>query len=91
MSQLQPLAPAARTERAVAHGRFGIAFGDRFFVLLLAGLLWIGPLFWNRQFIYGLVTWDVLLLVAWLLDLRSLGDASHIVVERTFTAALALE
>jgi len=91
VSQLQPLAPAARTERAVAHGRFGIAFGDRFFVLLLAGLLWIGPLFWNRQFIYGLVTWDVLLLVAWLLDLRSLGDASHIVVERTFTAALALE
>ena len=68
-----------------------MAFGDRFFVLLLAGLLWIGPLFWNRQFIYGLLAWDTILLLAWFLDLRSLGDASQIVVERTFTASLTLE
>ena len=91
MSQLQPLAPALRSERAAPRGRFGIAFGERFFVLLLAGLLWIGPLFWNRQFIYGLLAWDTILLLAWFLDLRSLGDASQIVVERTFTASLTLE
>ncbi|HWY68886.1 MAG TPA: DUF58 domain-containing protein [Terriglobales bacterium] len=91
MSQLQPLAPVARSERAVARGRFGLAFGDRFFVLLLAGLLWIGPIFWSRQFIYGLVAWDVALLIAWFVDLRSLGSPAQLLIDRTFTRALALE
>lgn len=91
MSQIQPLAPAERSGRAVTRGRFGFAFGDRFFVLLLAGLLWIGPLFWNRQFIYGLVAWDVALLIAWFVDFRNLGSPSLLHAERNFTRALALE
>lgn len=90
MSQLQPLAPAPRAQRAVRRPRLGFAFGDRFFVLLLAGLLWIGFLFWNPRFIYGLVAWDALLLVAWFLDLRSLRGMSQLVVERAFTAPLSL-
>lgn len=91
MSQLEPLAPPARAERARVSGKLGFGFGDRFFVLLLAGLLWIGPLFWSRQFLYGLFAWDFLLLLAWLLDLRSLRAVSQLVVERQFTAPLALE
>jgi len=90
VSQLQPLAPAARAERALLPRRLGIAFGDRFFILLIAGLLWIGPLFWSRQFLYGLAAWDTVLLLAWLMDLRGLRAASQLVVERTFTAPLAL-
>src|SRR5262249_169107 len=88
---IQPLAPGARRARAVAPRRFGFAFGDRFFVLLLAGLLWIGPLFWNRQFLYGLLAWDLALLIAWLADLRLLGSPSQLAVERSFTRALALQ
>jgi len=91
VSQLQPLAPASRSARAVARGRFGFAFGERFFVLLLAGLLWIGPLFWSRQFIYGLIAWDVALLIAWFADLRLLGSPSKLTVERSFNRPLALE
>jgi uncharacterized protein (DUF58 family) len=71
--------------------RLDFGFGDRFFVLLVAGLLWIGPLFWSRQFIYGLIVWDALLLIAWSLDLHTLRKGSRVAVERQFTAALCLE
>lgn len=91
MSQLQPLAPPSRSERAVLRKRLGFGFGDRFFILLIAGLLWIGPLFWNFRFIFGLLAWDVVLLCAWLLDLRRLRAVSQIMVERAFLAPLALE
>jgi len=91
VSQLQPLAPATSSARAATRGRFGFAFGDRFFVLLLAGLLWIGPLFWSRRFIYGLLAWDIALLIAWLVDLRLLGSPSRLIVERSFNRPLALE
>jgi len=90
VSQLHPLTPGPRMDRAAARGRLGIAFGDRFFILLLAGLLWIGPLFWSRQFLYGLVAWDVALGIAWYADLRSLGPPSQLLVARAFTRALAL-
>lgn len=91
MKELEPLAPPPRSERARLRGRFGFGFGDRFFVLLLAGLLWIGPLFWNRQFLIGLLAWDGILLVAWFVDLYSLRSASQLVIERQITAPLALE
>ena len=91
MSLLQPLAPPSRSERAVLRKHLGFAFGDRFFILLIAGLLWIGPLFWSFRFIFGLVAWDVVLLCVWLLDLRRLRAVSQITVERAFTAPLALE
>lgn len=68
----------------------GLAFGDRFFILLLAGLLWIGPLFLSSRFIIGMAAWDALLLIAWLLDLRSLRTPAQIMVERAFTSPLAL-
>lgn len=69
----------------------GLAFGDRFFILLLAGLLWIGPLFLSSRFIIGMAAWDALLLIAWLLDLRSLRTPAQIMVERAFTSPLALD
>ena len=90
MTDLQPLAPPARAVRANASSRWGVAFGDRFFVLLLAGLLWIGPLFLNRSFLFVLAGWDVVLLLAWAVDLRRLPKPSRIVVERSFANSLAL-
>jgi uncharacterized protein (DUF58 family) len=91
VKQLEPLAPPACAERARLRGKLGFGFGDRFFVLLLAGLLWIGPLYWNRQFLIGLLAWDALLVIAWFIDLYSLRNATQLVVERQITAPLALE
>jgi uncharacterized protein (DUF58 family) len=91
VSQIKPLAPPTRAERAVLQKSLGFGFGDRFFILLIAGLLWIGPLFWSFRFIYGLVAWDTVLLGAWLLELHRLGGVSQLVVERSFHAPLALE
>jgi len=88
---LQPLAPAARAERVTLRVGIGFGFGDRFFVLLVAGLLWIGLLFWSSKFIYGLCAWDAFLLFAWFLDLRRLQDSAQLVVEREFSSPLALQ
>jgi uncharacterized protein (DUF58 family) len=54
-------------------------------------MLWIGLLFWSRQFLYGLMLWDAVLLIAWLVDLQNLKSVSQIVIERQFISALALE
>ncbi|MBV9609229.1 MAG: hypothetical protein JO187_06705, partial [Acidobacteria bacterium] len=50
-------------------GRFGFAFGRRFFFLLIVGSLWVIPAFWNRAFLYGLLAWDAFLVLAAILDL----------------------
>ncbi|HVH88143.1 MAG TPA: DUF58 domain-containing protein, partial [Terriglobales bacterium] len=39
----------------------------------------------------GMAAWDALLLIAWLLDLRSLRTPAQIMVERAFTSPLALD
>ena len=91
MNQLQPLAPPPVAGRARPSGRWGLAFGDRFFILLLAGLLWIGPLFLSWRFVVGLIAWDALLLIAWLLELFSLRNLQQISVERRFASPLALD
>lgn len=90
MTHASPLAPASRTGQAVIRRRLAFAFGDRFFLLLIAGLFWIGLLFWSPRFLAGMIVWDLVLLGAWWLDLRALADAAKITVERSFTSPLSL-
>ena len=76
----QPLAPgtmippavSARTERS---GRAGAAFGGRFFLFLLVGLVWLGPAWWDARFLAGMLVWDLLAVVFWAADLRQIGRA----------------
>jgi uncharacterized protein (DUF58 family) len=90
VTDLQPLAPPARAAHASVSGRWRVAFGDRFFVLLLTGLVWIGPLFLNRVFLFILAAWNLVLLLAWAIDLRSLPKPSEIAADRSFGDSLAL-
>jgi uncharacterized protein (DUF58 family) len=83
------LAPAPVTARALPV-RFGFAFGQRFFLLLALGLIWVGPMFWQRDFGYGLLAWDVLLLLAWVADFVRLRRSLALVVSRQFAGPLAL-
>ena len=84
------LVPASVEGQARRFKRLGIAFGPRFFVLLAIGLTWIGPAFFEPRFLYGLVAWDGLVLVAWAIDLWRLPSPDRLRVRRTWLAPPAL-
>jgi hypothetical protein len=82
MTSSSQLIPALSGARGKAKGRFGIAFGRRFFLLLLVGLIWIGPMWTDAKYILGMVLWDVAVLVLWGLDLKRLPKPEEIEVRR---------
>ncbi|MGB9067708.1 MAG: DUF58 domain-containing protein [Candidatus Acidiferrales bacterium] len=87
MNKLAPSNVAARAERA---GRFPLAFGRRFFLLLFAGLIWITPAWREPRFLYILLAWDAIALVAWAWDLRQIARPEQIEVRRLWKESLGL-
>ncbi len=71
-------------------GRMSFAFGRRFFFLLALGGLWLIPAFWNREFLYGILLWDAILLLGWLADLLRLPRPQQVTVERSWPGPPAL-
>jgi len=71
LGALGTLVPAQIEAATQAYKRLGVAFGDRFFTLLLLGLVWIVPAFFDLRFVYALLAWDSLVVLAWLGDLAS--------------------
>jgi uncharacterized protein (DUF58 family) len=84
------LTPLAITAAAIRHKRFGIAFGSRFFLLLLIGLLWLGPATLDLRYFYGMLLWDLLALAAWGIDLAKLPRPDRLTVTRSWNAPAAL-
>ena len=87
MERLIPPNVAARAERA---GRFPVAFGRRFFLLLFGGLIWIVPAWREPRFLYALALWDLLALAFWALDLRQTARPEQIEVRRVWHESLGL-
>jgi uncharacterized protein (DUF58 family) len=90
MSDRGTLVPAEVQAAAHSYKRFGVAFGDRFFTLLLLGLIWIVPAFVDPRFVYALLAWDALVVLAWLADLAQLPNPSQLTVRRSWRSAVAL-
>jgi uncharacterized protein (DUF58 family) len=90
MTEPTQLAPAPVGARGKAKGRFGIAFGRRFFMLLLIGLVSIGPAWANSKYLLALALWDVLVLVLWVVDLQRLPKPEEIEVRRLWQSTLQL-
>jgi uncharacterized protein (DUF58 family) len=90
MSSPGTLVPAEVEATARSYKRWGAAFGNRFFVLLLLGLIWIIPAFVDLRFVYALALWDGLVALAWLADLAQLPKPSQLRVRRTWRSAVAL-
>jgi len=84
------LVPLAVEGQARSFKRLGIAFGNRFFFLLLVGLIWLVPAFADRRFVVAMMVWDVLLLLIWLLDLARLPRPKQLKVRRSWLAPSAL-
>jgi len=90
MSDLGHLVPATIEAAAHSYKRVGVAFGERFFILLLVGLVWLVPAFVDLRFVYALLAWDGLVLLAWYADLTQLPKPAQLTVRRTWRSPAAL-
>lgn len=84
------LVPPPVSDSAHSSGPFPLAFGRRFFIALILGLVWAGPAWWDARYLFGMAAWDVLLLLVWLWDLLRLPDPSALSVCRSWNAPPAL-
>ena len=90
MNDLGRLIPREIEARAQSYRRFGVAFGDRFFMLLFVGLVWLGPAFIDLRFVYALFAWDFLVVLAWFADLAQLPKPAQLTVKRSWRSPAAL-
>ena len=90
MSAASVLTPTERESHAETYGRLGFAFGRRSFLLAAVGLVWPGPAFLDPRFAFGILAWDVLLLLAVLLDLYRLPRPEQLTVTRHWSDPVAL-
>ena len=90
MSDWSAMVPAPVETVAYPSQRFAFSFGYRFFLLLLIGLAWLIPAFWDHRFAYAMLAWDGLLCLAWGADLLSLPNPRELRIRRNWMAPLAL-
>lgn len=90
MNDYTRLVPPETEAPTQAYKRLGVAFGDRFFMLLFVGLVWLGPAFFDFRFIWAMLAWDAFVVLAWLLDLVQLPSPSSLLVKRTWRTPAAL-
>jgi uncharacterized protein (DUF58 family) len=90
VSAANHLVPATVESRAIPGRRFSAAFGPRFYLLLLLGLVWIGPAWANHRFITAMFGWDFLALVIWAFDLMRLPQPADLTLRRVWTSPVAL-
>ena len=90
ISNVAPLVPSAVERQARAHGRLRFAFGSRAILFVLAGVVWMIPVFLNARFIWAMLGWDLLVLIVWLVDLWRLPQPSELRVSRRWLAPAAL-
>jgi uncharacterized protein (DUF58 family) len=84
------LAPETASATGQRSGRLGFGFGRRFFLLMLLGVLWAIPGFWDQRFLLVMAVWDGFTLCAWALDLLRLPRPGYLKVERSWSGPASL-
>jgi uncharacterized protein (DUF58 family) len=87
---VRPLVPAPVTAPARGTRRAAFAFAPRFFLLLAAGCILVIPAWIDQRAILAVGAWNVLVIAAWVADLRRIPSGEAIEVRRTWTTPLAL-
>jgi len=82
VTTVETLVPASSSAKAEKRKRLALAFGPRFFLLIIVGLVWLGAAFHDPRFYYALAAWDVLALIAWGIDLRIIPRAGKLTITR---------
>jgi uncharacterized protein (DUF58 family) len=70
--------------------RLAGAFGPRFFLMVVIGLVWLGAAFHDPRFFYALAAWDALVLIAWSIDLASLPSPDKLTATRRWNSSVSL-
>jgi uncharacterized protein (DUF58 family) len=84
------LVPSNPVARARPSGYPPVAFGRRFFLLCLIGLVWIVPAWREPRFLYGLALWDAVVFGVWAWDLLRMPGPKEIEVRRIWSEPLGL-
>jgi uncharacterized protein (DUF58 family) len=84
------LAPTSVTTIARNRGKFPFGLTQRTLILLLFGTVWLIPAFLARHFSWGLLAWDLTVLLLAIVDGIRLPTASQFHVTRTWLSAAAL-
>jgi len=90
LNEQTTLVPSEIEAQTRSYKRIGVAFGDRFFMLLFVGLVWLGPAFFEYRFVYTMLAWDGLVVLMWLADLAQMPKPAQLKVKRTWRAPAAL-
>src|SRR5882672_1619830 len=81
------LVPKAVSARGKSKGRFPFAFGRMFFLLLLIGLVWLGPGWADHRFFFAMFAWDVVVFAIWGWDLaKRIPTPEQVILTRTWTS-----
>ena len=87
MSGPGPLIPPRVEGRGHSQGRVPFAFGTRFFVVLLLGLVWLAPAWWSPRLVAAMFVWDGLALLVFAADLVRMPKPHEIEVWREWANA----
>jgi uncharacterized protein (DUF58 family) len=90
VSALPAMVPRTVVNASRRYGRWGVAFGPRFFLLLLMGVLWLTLAFFELRWAYAMLVWDCAALLAWGVDLLRLPAPSQLKVQRSWHGPPAL-
>jgi uncharacterized protein (DUF58 family) len=84
------LAPPPVSSPARQSGRFRFAFGRKFFLLTILGMLWAVPAFWDLRFLLVMAAWDLCAFAAWAVDLSRLPRPELLVLELSWNGVPSL-
>ncbi len=90
MTDPRRLAPSLVQAQARASSPWGFGFGPRFYMVLLIGLIWLGPAWFEPRFLWALALWDALAVAAWAWDFRRLPRPAQLVLRRVWATPAAL-
>jgi uncharacterized protein (DUF58 family) len=90
MHSPRPLVPPQVASRARSLGRVPYGFGPRFFVVLLIGLLWLVPAWWFPRLVAVMILWDLLALLAFVVDVLRLPKPVELEGSRSWKHAPSL-
>ena len=90
MTRRPALLPPPISARAAPMGWVPIAFGPRFFLILLLGAVWLLPAWRSPRYVGVMLAWDGAALALWLVDLRGLPAPRDLLVTRALESAAEL-
>src|SRR5215467_10725563 len=90
MARRESLVPAAVRTPGRKTKRLAFGFGRRFFLIVVLGVLWVIPAFWDLRFLLVMAAWDLCAVLAWAVDLSRLPLSHQLVVERSWASAPSL-